>query len=99
MKTAVHTNSLQAFHSEQPKLSAREQLVYDYILEHGPRTDRELAYGLGFGENLNATRPRVTELIKRGRLMEVGSIECPVTHKRVRRVDVSRPRDLFGLAS
>ena len=98
MKTAVHTNSILAYIAEQPKLSAREQLVYDYILEHGPRTDREVMQGLGFTEP-NSVRPRLTALIQRGRLMEVGSIECPVTHKRVRRVDVSRPRDLFGLAS
>ena len=94
----LHTNSLQAFHSEQPKLSAREQLVYDYILEHGPRTDREVMQGLGFTEP-NSVRPRISRLVEIGRLMEVGSITCRVTNKTVRRVDVSRPRDLFGLAS
>lgn len=88
----MHRNSLQAFYADEPKLSRRAEQILAWIAERGPRTDREVAYGMGFGENLNAVRPRITELIDSHKLMEVGDVKCPVTGKRVRRVDVRRPR-------
>lgn len=90
--TRIHANSVESYHGELPKLSTRAQAIYEHILEHGPRTDREVAREMGFGENLNAVRPRLTELIDAHRLMEVGNVRCPVTGKTVRRVDISRPR-------
>lgn len=89
-----HPNSVEAYHAEEPKLSRREQLVYDWIREHGPHTDREISYGMGYGENLNAVRPRITSLLEKTKLMEVGNVLCPVSKRTVRRVDVRRPRQM-----
>lgn len=88
----VHANSIEAFHSQEAKLSRRAQAVLQWVTEHGPRTDREIAYGMGYGENLNAVRPRITELIDAGKLMEVCSRRCDITRKTVRVVDIRRAR-------
>lgn len=87
----IHDNSVQAYHEEEPKLSRRADAVLAWITRHGPHTDREVMVGMGFSEP-NAVRPRITELIERGKLMEVGDIMCSVTGKRVRRVDIRRAR-------
>jgi hypothetical protein len=89
---SVHQNSIDAYHAEEDRLSRRARAVLSWIREQGPRTDRQIAYGMGFGENLNAVRPRITELIDAALLMEVGDVICPITKKRVRRVDVRRAR-------
>lgn len=90
---AVHDNSIAAYHSQEAKLSRRAQAVLEWITEHGPHTDRQVMRGMGFAEP-NSVRPRITELILCGKLMEVGNVTCPVTHKTVRRVDIRRPRQL-----
>ncbi len=90
---SVHANSVASYHSELPKLSTRAEAIYDWILEHGPRSDRQVMEGMGFREP-NQVRPRITELLDAKRLMEVGDVVCPLTGKRVRRVDVSRPRQM-----
>lgn len=92
MKKRVHDNSIDAYHQEEQKLSAREQAIKDWITEHGPHTDREVAYGMGFGENLNAVRPRITKLLEKQKLMSVGNVQCSFSKKRVRRVDIRQPR-------
>ena len=89
----IHANSIQAYHAEKPKLSRRATAILAYITEHGPHTDREVMRGMGFAEP-NAVRPRITELVDAGLLMEVGDVTCPTTHKRVRRVDVRRARQV-----
>lgn len=94
----MHRNSIAAYDAEEVKLSARALAVLGYIRIHGPRTDREIAYGMGFGENLNAVRPRITELIDAGKLTEVCSVRCPVTGKSVRKVDL-RGQRILGLAA
>lgn len=90
----IHANSVAAYRVEEPRLSARAAAILAWVAEHGPHTDREIAYGMGFGENLNAVRPRVTEMLEppHARLMEVCSRRCPVTGKNVRVVDVRRAR-------
>jgi hypothetical protein len=88
----MHRNSLSAYRAEEPRLSKRAAAVLAWLTERGPHTDRQVAYGMGFGENLNAVRPRITELIDLHLLMEVGDVVCPVTRKSVRRVDIRRPR-------
>ena len=87
----MHDNSIRAYRGEEARLSARAQAVLEWIAEHGPHTDREVMRGMGFSEP-NAVRPRITELIEAGKLMEVGGIRCQVTGKTVRRVDIRRSR-------
>lgn len=86
----IHPNSLSAYHDERPRLSARASAVLTWIRQHGPATDRQVMDGMGFREP-NAVRPRVTELVELGMLVEVGSVRCAWTGKTVRRVDVPRP--------
>lgn len=89
----MHRNSLDCYQAEEAKLSARAQAIYDYLERHGPRTDRQLMREMGF-QDMNAIRPRVTELIDAGKLMELQSVRCEVTRKTVRRVDLRRPRQM-----
>lgn len=90
----MHEHSLATFREEEPKLSKRAAAIRAWVERHGPHTDREIAYGMGFGENLNAVRPRITEMLEApgAVLMQVCSRRCPVTGKPVRVVDVNRPR-------
>lgn len=89
----IHANSLTAYRSELPKLSTRAQAILEWIRDHGPRTDRQVMEGMGFREP-NQVRPRITELIEAGALMEVCSVSCPVTGKTVRKVDIRRARQM-----
>lgn len=95
MKTAVHENSVEAFHSQEAKLSRRAEAVLAWVTKHGPHTDREVMEGMGFREP-NSVRPRITELIDAHKLMEVCNVRCPVTGKTVRKVDIRGQRKLFS---
>lgn len=90
----MHANSIAAYHAEAPRLSRRAQLVLDWLQEHGPATDRQVMAGLGFAD-MNAIRPRITELMEARELVETGSTRCATTGKTVRMVDV--PRNPQGL--
>jgi predicted HTH transcriptional regulator len=89
----LHDNSLSAYRAEEAQLSKRAEAVLDWIKVNGPRTDRQVMQGMGFSEP-NAVRPRITELIDAGKLMEVAHVRCPITGKTVRVVDLRRPRQL-----
>lgn len=89
----IHQNSVVAFHADLDRFSRRAREILEWITAHGPRTDRQVMDGMGFREP-NQVRPRITELVESGALMEVGDIVCPVTGKRVRRVDIRRARQL-----
>jgi hypothetical protein len=44
-------------------------------------TAREIAIKMGFGEDLNKVRPRLTELLNAGKITETGTKVCPVTQR------------------
>lgn len=85
---AVHEHSRQAYRAERPNLSARAKLVLEWVRLHPGTTDRDIRAGLGYAD-MNAIRPRVTELVEAGKLVEVGARRCPVTGKTVRVLDLS----------
>jgi predicted HTH transcriptional regulator len=87
----MHANSLAAYHSEADRLSKRAWLVLAYITQNGPKTDRQVMEGMGFKEP-NAVRPRITELVDAGKLVEVRSVKCPRTGKTVRVVGIPNPQ-------
>lgn len=93
---AMHDNSIAAYRQEEAKLSRRAQQVLDWIREHGPSTDRQVMWGLGFTDP-NSVRPRITELIDLNKLMEVCNVACPVTGKTVRKVDIRARRKAVQL--
>ena len=84
----IHQHSIDAYHQEQPKLSRRALAVLDWIELHPKVTDREVMLGLGYSD-MNSVRPRITELVDAGRLVEVSERVCDVTGKTVRVVDLS----------
>ncbi len=85
----VHNNSRQALRDERPKLTARARMILRDVAQHGEATDREIRNDLGF-DDMNAVRPRVTELIAAGLLYESNRVQCGVSGKRVRVVDATR---------
>lgn len=92
----MHDNSVAAYRAEEVKLSSRAEAILEWIRQHGPKTDREVMQGMGFSEP-NAVRPRITELIDAGKLMEVCSRRDPTTRKTVRVVDIRGQRALFAV--
>lgn len=91
MKHAMHDNSLSAFSEISDERSERATLIYNLLANMArPMTDREVARMLGF-QDLNAVRPRLTELLEGHWLVESTSIKCPVTGKTVRRTYALSP--------
>jgi hypothetical protein len=98
MSKRFHIDSALAYEAGQRSgFSEREKAVIDAIAFKGPGTDREIMERLGFREP-NATRPRITALVQRGILVEIQTVICPVTHKRVRVVDLADSRKQLELA-
>jgi hypothetical protein len=79
----VHRNS-----RHRPDFGDRMRQIIDWLQEHGPATDRQLCYGLGF-RDMNAVRPRVTELLDSFRLREVGETKDELTGRTVRLIAIS----------
>lgn len=92
----MHTNSLTAYREERPRLSQRASEVLDVVRMFGPLTDRQIMETMGFAEP-NAVRPRCTELIEAGLLVEYDNVRCPVTGKTVRRVAVRKPGEQMAM--
>lgn len=63
-------------------------------------TDREVKEALGVSD-MNYVRPRITELVKLGYVVEVDDIKCHLTNKTVRRVatidNVNNALDCFNM--
>jgi hypothetical protein len=79
-------NSIKAHNEERRALSKRENAILLLLRSRNtPMTDREIVRSLGFSD-MNAVRPRVTELVTKGYVREVGSVRCEITGKTVRRV-------------
>ena len=80
----MHDNSLRAYDELQPELTGRRGEIYAVYESAGhAMTDREVMEALGH-RDMNAVRPRITELIQAGALAEVDSVPCSVSGKRVR---------------
>jgi predicted HTH transcriptional regulator len=81
----VHHNSRKAHAEEGVRLNARAADILDNVRRCGPGTDREICRRMCFAE-MNAVRPRITELIDAGLLVELGSVKDATTGKTVRKV-------------
>lgn len=85
---STHTNSHLAFEAIRAdgKLSTRQALILQWLLANPqPWTDREIAAKMGYPD-MNCVRPRITELVQLGLVMEHDNVKCAVTGKTVRRV-------------
>lgn len=89
----MHSNSLLAYAESQTHLSAREQMIVARMQQDvfGEWTDRQMMNALGFTD-MNAVRPRITSLVQKGILKEVGSVRDMVTGKTVRTVSLVEAR-------
>lgn len=87
-RQSMHVNSLAAFYEGKSEFfSQREQQILRAYTQLGRASDRDVCNLLGF-RDLNAVRPRITELIEDGVLEESGGQQCPVTGKLVRVVRI-----------
>lgn len=69
----MHANSLRAYDQEARELGGRNLEVYAHVLASPmPLTDREIAKGLGYPHR-SAVQPRISDLVKAGWLVEVGT--------------------------
>lgn len=87
----IHRNSIQSFHEIRDKLNGKHQVIWDAFKSSENLTDRMVKDMLGF-EDMNSVRPRITELVKNGYLVEVDRSKCPVTGKKVRVCKISLSR-------
>lgn len=69
----MHANSLEAFRASQSSILTRSQLIVQWMTGRGPVTDRQVMTALGFSDP-NKVRPRITELVDAGDLVECGKI-------------------------
>jgi len=82
---AQHANSLAAWHEADNAISARQEAVLAWLREHGPATDRQVRDGLlGATEDMDGVRPRITELVEAGLVVECGRQADHVTGRQVR---------------
>lgn len=90
----MHEHSLKAYTTSQTMLAGRQAEVYEWLISNGPATDREVMQGLGY-RDMNAVRPRLSELIEKGMIGEVGERACEVTGKTVRILDVRKSKPIL----
>ena len=91
----MHRNSLEAYHAID--INEREGMILS-VLEDAqrPMTDRQIMENLGFNDP-NKVRPRITDLIKKGILLECASIRDFRSRKYVRttRIKQLKQAELF----
>lgn len=82
---SVRANSLEAYRELKGHLSDRAVLIYEFIEKRGISTERQIKVGLEL-DDMNAVRPRVTELIQSGLLIEGDKVLDKKTSRHVRTV-------------
>jgi len=95
MSRTMHANSLDAYHEGRLEdFTKRQREILGAFAQRVTLTDRECLAALGYAD-MNAVRPRITELIDQGVLREIGGTSCPVTKKRVRVCEIAprKPAD------
>ena len=86
----MHENSLIAFNTLD-KHTRRLMVLACYERSGYPLTDRQVCQMLGFSD-LNAVRPRITEAVQSGELVEVGKVR-----ETGRPVRMCQPRPQFAV--
>lgn len=84
----MHANSLEAYHAGRTDcFPRRSQEILGTLTTLGHATDRQVRDALGFPD-MNAVRPRITELIEAGVLQHVADEIDTVTKRTVRVVAI-----------
>lgn len=80
----LHENSLSAYYAGRLEVFPRRTVeILGALSQVGRATDRQVCEHLGFTD-MNAVRPRLTELVKSGVVEEVGRVLDPTTDRHVR---------------
>lgn len=80
----MHENSLRSYAEIRSQLKGRRLEILLFMESKAKAmTDREIMVGLGKSD-MNAVRPRITELVKLSLLRECNAVRCEKTGKRVR---------------
>lgn len=90
----MHENSLRCWDEEQKNLGKRAQMILELLRRtYAPYTDREVLAMTG-NTDPNYVRPRLTELVKSGLVIECETkMTCTVTGKKVRLVRATTPKE------
>ena len=86
---SMHINSLLAFDEERAKLNDRCQRILRVIEKYPNSTDRDILAELGQTDP-NYVRPRITELIRRGLVVETGATICAVSGRKCRTIGLPK---------
>ena len=78
----IHENSLKSNHEMEKRQAA---ILEIYKIMPTCLTDRDVMFHMGMFD-MNAVRPRISEMLDRGILEERGKVTCPVTGRTVRLV-------------
>ena len=82
---SLHGHSLAAREEREDVLTGRKAAVLAWLRTYGPATDREVRDGvMGEAADMNSVRPRITDLIAAGLVVEVGEKVDTVTGLKVR---------------
>lgn len=95
----MHENSLAAYEANGFRFSLRSRMIAVVYARSGtPLTDREVGLKLGFAD-MNAVKPRISEMVRQGVLVECGKSWDPSTKATVRLCRLRPLKDqgeLFG---
>lgn len=85
-----HANSINAREAIKTDAQRRCEMIINYLVRQGPSTDRQVLNGLFPGrEDMNLVRPRISDLIRVGTLIEHSEVRDPKTGRKVRRVQLT----------
>ncbi len=80
----IHANSISSYKKMKGARIDRLGMVLDcFAQSRQPLTDRQVMERLGFFDK-NAVSPRITELIKIGKVVDLGNVQDPTTNRSVR---------------
>lgn len=92
----IHQNSLTAYQSIKD-LGDRHRRIFELFMMRGsPMTDRDVKVAGRF-DDMNLVRPRITELIDLGFLVECGNVIDQATKKTVRQCRIKNSMDSNGV--
>lgn len=84
---AIHRNSKLSYEEIRHNLGDRQRTVLEAVEYLRVATDRDVLNYLCLTD-MNQVRPRITELIKKGVVQEVGNVRCVTTDRKVRQVKI-----------
>lgn len=79
----IHINSKEAYDEIRNKVTDRQRSIIKVVERYPNSSDRDVLNELGW-HDMNMVRPRITELVQRGLLVESGARLCAITDRKCR---------------